>query len=117
MFSFLQKRPLDFSDENVTALNKAITELKEILHEIGFSHSQLELNNVLAAAMKKDEDLFKKRVFTREFFGGSGAMWEFESMNPLLQPKFEKRFLQFCLELKNIGIRNSRINQVIKFLS
>ena len=107
---------LDFSEAKVHSLSESILDLKNLLNEIGTSIGSQELNNVLAAAMKKDPELFKKYVFTNELFGGSGALWEIYCGNEGLQEEFNKRFVRFCQDLKNIGIKSFTINRIIKLM-
>ena len=61
---FKRNKELNFSDEYIESLTKSVTELKSVLDEIGTSLGQQELTNVLASAMKKDSQLFKKYVLT-----------------------------------------------------
>ena len=63
--------------------------------------------------MKKDENMFIKYTLTNELFGGAGALWELYCGDNHLQLKFNKTFKKFVLELKGIGIKNKRLNQVI----
>lgn len=113
---FDRNKRLNFSDENIESLSESILVLKDVMMEIGVSNSSNELNSILASAMKKNSKSFIKHTLTNNLFGGSGAIWEIDCRNDILQAKFEKRFVNFCMELKNIGINNDRINQVIKSL-
>lgn len=113
---FNRHKDLDFSDKNIESLSESVTELKSILRETGMSTGLQELTNILASAMKKDSKLFRKYILTNELFGGTGALWELYCGNDNLQTEFQNRFRKFCMELKNIGINNRRINQVINGL-
>ena len=111
---FIRNKDLNFSEENIESLTKSVTELKNVLTEIGTSLGQQELTNVLASAMKKDSILFRKYVLTNELFGGAGALWELYCGNDKLQTEFQNKFNGFCQDLISIGIKNRRIKQVIK---
>ncbi|WOD42162.1 hypothetical protein [Hwangdonia lutea] len=113
---FTRNKYLNFSEENIESLTKSVAELKNILTEIGTSVGQQELTNVLESAMNKDSKLFKKHLLTNELFGGAEALCEFYCGNDKLQSEFQTLFLKFCEDLKNIGITNRRILQVIKGL-
>lgn len=113
---FNRHKAFDFSDENIESLSVSVTELKDVLRKIGTSGGAQQLNNVLASAMKKDSESFRKYVLTNELFGGAGALWEIYCGNDELQAEFENRFKNFCMELKKIGIKNGRVNQVINGL-
>jgi hypothetical protein len=110
---FNRHKSLNFSDENIESLSKTITELKNILSKVGTSIGSQELNNVLSSAMKKDSESFRKNTSTNELFGGAGALWELYCGNDSLQTEFENGFKNFCIELKKIGIENSRVNQIL----
>ncbi|WP_421804210.1 hypothetical protein [Flagellimonas sp.] len=110
---FKRNKELNFSDENIESLTKSVTELKSVLDEIGTSLGQQELTNVLASAMKKDSQLFKKYVLTNELFGGAGALWELYCGDEKLQSKFQNKFNSFCRDLIKIGVENRRIKQVM----
>ena len=113
---FTRNKKLNFSEKNINSLTKSVTELKNILTEIGTSVGQQDLSNVLASAMKKDSELFRKYVLTNELFGGAGALCDLYCGNDKLQSEFQNLFIKFCEDLNNIGIKNQRINQVIKGL-
>lgn len=113
MSIFKRHKTFDFSDENIESLSESIVELKNILSKVGTSIGSQELNNVLASAMKKDSESFKKNTLTNELFGGAGALWELYCGDDNLQDEFDKGFKKFCLELKKIGINNGRVNQVL----
>ena len=110
---FTRNNDLNFSEENIESLTKSVTELKNVLTEIGTSLGQQELTNVLASAMKKDSKLFRKYVLTNELFGGAGALWELYCGNNKLQSEFQNKFNEFCQDLISIGIKNRRIKQVM----
>ena len=110
---FTRNKELNFTEENIESLTKSVTELKIILNEIGTSLGQQELTYVLASAMKKDAELFKKYVLTNELFGGAGALWELFCGNNYLQSEFQNKFNNFCRDLIKIGIKNRRIKQVM----
>ena len=112
---FNRNKQFDFSDKNIESLTESVIELKSILREVGTSIGLQALTNILSSAMKKDSNSFKKYTLTNELFGGSGAVWELHCGNNKLQTEFQNSFRKFCLELKNIGINNQRINQIIKF--
>lgn len=111
---FNRHKKFDFSDKNIESLSESVIELKSLLREIGTSIGLQTLTNILASAMKKDSESFKKYTLTNELFGGSGALWELYCGNNKLQAEFQNRFRKFCKELKNIGINSRRINQIIK---
>ena len=113
---FTRNKDLNFSEENIESLTKSVAELKNVLAEIGTSLGKQELTNILDSAMKKDSKLFRKYVLTNELFGGAGALWELYCGNDKLQSEFQILFIKFCGDLKSIGIKNQRIEQVIKGL-
>tara|TARA_Y100001001_G_scaffold109125_1_gene106879 strand:+ start:1529 stop:1894 length:366 start_codon:yes stop_codon:yes gene_type:complete len=113
MSIFKKHRTLDFSDENIKSLSESIVNLKSILSKVGTSIGSQQLNNVLASAMRKDSESFKKNTLTNALFGGAGALWELYCGDDDLQNEFDKEFKKFCLELKKIGINNGRVNQVL----
>lgn len=108
----MRKESLDFTDERIERLTFVIIDLKKVLHEIGRDWS-FELNNILSAAIKKDSELFRQHVLTNSLFGGAGALWELYCPNAILLREFQNKFIDFCMELKSIGIHNGRINQVL----
>ncbi|WP_156169041.1 hypothetical protein [Kordia jejudonensis] len=89
--------------------------MKNIGTKIGTSVGQQELTNILASAIQKDAQLFRKYVSTNELFGGAGALWEFECRDTKLQSEFKNKFNKFCHDLINIGIKNRRIEQVMSY--
>lgn len=106
-------KDLNFSVENLEALNSSVLELKEFLFENGFGRINMELNNVLYFANKKDTENFRKHLLSDIFFGCSGALWELSLGNELKQTEFRKRFNAFVHAVKKIGINHRRINQTI----
>lgn len=66
MSIFKKHRTLDFSDENIKSLSESIVNLKSILSKVGTSIGSQQLNNVLASAMRKDSESFKKNTLTNE---------------------------------------------------
>jgi len=104
----------DFSDEKVYALEESVSKLKEILSKAGFDSFNQSLTNILSAASKRDDEKFKGFSLTNELFGGSGSLWEIWIGNEQQQHEFEERFVDFVNNLKNMGLRNRRMSQVLE---
>lgn len=114
MKKFVQNREFDFSEENIKSLSESIYELKKTMRKVGTSIGSKELNNILASAMKNDFESFRIYALSNELFGGAGALWELYCGNDKIQVEFQNRFEKFCIELKKNGIKNSRVNEILK---
>ena len=108
------ERPIDFSNDNIERLTKFADELGDTLIKTGFSLYVDFLSQIRLAAEQHNEEKFKKLVISRELFGGAGALWEIWIEEEHLRMKFEKQFCDFVDLLKQMGIRNRRVNQIRK---
>jgi len=116
LFNIFKKpeRPLDFSDDYVKRLATFTDTLGDTLVKAGYGFYVDHLSQIRLAAERHDDEEFKKYVISRELFGGSGAMWEIWIEDKDLRIKFENLFCQFVDLLKEMGIRNGRVNQIRK---
>ena len=116
LFNFFKKsnRLIDLSNDKVEKLIKLADDLGDTLIEAGFGFYVPHLSQIRLAAERHDTETFKRQVISRELFDGAGAMWEIWIQDNQLRAKFEKRFCDFVDLLKEMGIRNGRINQVRK---
>ncbi len=103
---------LDFSSKKIESLQENITQLKNVLSEAGFDYYNSRLTNILAAALQNDEQKFRKYAIDNEIFGGAGALWEIAIFDEKLRERFEKYFAGFVNDLKKIGLKNKRIDQI-----
>jgi hypothetical protein len=118
LFDFLNKpgRPLDFSDDKVKRLETVTDNLGETLIKAGQGFYVDHLSQIRLAAKRCNGEGFKKLVISPELFGGAGALCEIIIKDKQLGKKFEKEFREFVDLLKDIGIRNGRVNQISKYL-
>ncbi len=103
---------LDFSKTKMERLYEATNRLQEICIKMNYSVYVDRLNKVIDAGNKKNTKEFKKLVISVDFFGGAGALWEFESPDKNLQSQFETSFCNWVDCLIEIGINNGRVLQV-----
>ena len=116
MFKVLNiTKRIDFSSANVEALSELSNKLGDTLIKAGFGSYVDYLSQIRLAAGKHDEETFKKLIVSRELFGGSGALWEIWIEDKQYKAQFNKQFCDFIDLLKQMGIRNKRINQVRSF--
>ncbi len=115
LFDFFNKRlTIDFSDDNIERLTKLSDELGETLMKVNLGFYVDFLAQIRLAAERHDTEDFKKKVISRELFGGAGALWEIWIEDKQLQTKFNKQFCDYVDLLKKMGIKNGRVNQVRK---
>ena len=115
LFDFFRKdRKIDFADENIEELAKLTIELGETLIRANLGFYVDYLSCIRLAAEQHDIETFKKKVISRELFGGAGALWEIWIEDNQLRRTFNKQFCEYVDLLKKMGIRNGRINQVRK---
>jgi len=111
---FRKDRKIDFVDENIEELAKLTIELGETLIRANLGFYVDYLSYIRLAAEQHDAETFKKKVISRELFGGAGALWEIWIEDNQLRLIFNEQFCEFVDLLKKMGIRNGRINQVRK---
>lgn len=115
LFDFFRKdRKIDFADENIEKLAKLTIELGETLIRANLGFYVDYLSCIRLAAEQHDIETFKKKVISRELFGGSGALWEIWIEDNQLRQTFNKQFCEYVDLLKKMGIRNGRINHLRK---
>ena len=114
LFDFLKKKkkPIDFSDKNVSELTLKSNLLGQILIDNGLGFYVDHLSQIRIAADNKNESEFKKLVISRELFGGAGALWEIHIENPIEYKKFNKHFTEYIDLLTRMGIKNGRVKQI-----
>lgn len=108
---FKKKQLIDFCDKHVEKLSAVIDSLAKTLREAGLSFYIDQLCQIKSAAIKQDEETFKKLVISRELFGGSGALLEIYIDDSELPEVFHHQFSDFIIQLQAMGIKNPRINQ------
>ena len=118
IFSFWKKKKLliDFSDENISNLNKQTQLLKQVLIKNDIEYYSNHLNDILLATEYKNEAKFKELVISRELFGGSGALWEIHIENSNEYNKFNNIFINYIDLITKMGIKHNRISQTKKIL-
>jgi hypothetical protein len=116
LFNIFKKslRPLDFSDDNLIRLSRLTNSLGDTLIKAGYGFYVDLLSQITLAAEQHDEEKFRKYVISKELFGGSGALWEIWIEDKDLRKTFDNQFCHFVDILKEIGIRNERVNQIRK---
>jgi hypothetical protein len=103
---------VDFSDEKVALLSKLTDQLGDILIKSGFGFYVDHLSQLRIAAENEDKVKFERLAFCPELFGGSGALWEIWIEDNELRRAFEKEFCRLVDHLKDLGIKNERIDHV-----
>ena len=111
---FRKDRKIDFADENIEELSKLTIELGDTLIRANLGIYVDYLSCIRLAAEQHDIETFKKKVISRELFGGAGALWEIWIEDKQLRRTFNEQFCEYVDLLKKMGIRNERINQVRK---
>jgi hypothetical protein len=106
--------PIDFSDSNLVKLTKLMDELGDTLIKSGFGFYVEHLSQIRLAAEQHNLEKFKEKVINRGVFGGAGVMWEIWIKDNLLRENFNNQFCEFVDQLKKMGIKNKRVNQVRK---
>jgi hypothetical protein len=114
LFNFGREKveTIDFSDEKVERLSNLTDQLGDILIKSGFGFYVDYLSQVRLSAEKRDKEKFKKLAISVELFGGAGALWEIWIEDNQLRVKFEQQFCRFVDQLKEMGIKNGRVDQV-----
>ncbi|WP_276371923.1 hypothetical protein [Chryseolinea sp. H1M3-3] len=115
-FDFINKKEsaIDFSDEKVELLSKLIDQLGDTLIKSGFGFYVARLSEIRLSATQRDKEKFKELVVSPDLFGGAGALWEIWIEDTDLRKKFEREFCRLVDHLKDIGIKNGRVDQVRK---
>ena len=116
MIEIKSEKQIDFSNANVEAFSELSDKLGDTLIKAGFGLYVDYLSQIRLAADKHDEETFKKSVISSELFGGSGALWEIWIEEKQYKAQFNKLFADYIDLLKQMGIRNKRMNQVRRFL-
>lgn len=116
IFDFIRKQDsvIDFSNEKVELLSTLTDKLGDTLIKSGFGFYVDYLSEIRLSAAQGDEGKFKKLVVSPELFGGSGALWEIWIEDPDLRKKFGRDFCKLVDHLKEMGIKNVRVDQVRK---
>jgi len=115
LFDFFRKdKKIDFADENIEELSRMTIELGDTLMRANLGIYVDYLACIRLAAEQHDIETFKKKVISRELFGGAGALWEIWIEDKQLRRTFNEQFCEYVDLLKKMGIRNGRINQVRK---
>jgi len=115
MIEIKSEKRIDFSNANVEAFSELSDKLGDTLIKAGFGSYIDNLSQIRLAAGKHDEETFKKLVVSRELFGSSGALWEIWIDDKQYKAQFNKLFADYIDLLKQMGIRNKRMNQVRSF--
>lgn len=105
---------IDFSDDNVERLTKLLDELEDTLIKAHFGNYVDYLSQIRLTTENHDSETFKKLIISRELFGGAGALWEIWIEDKKSRELFNKQFCEFVDILKEMGIKNARVNQVRK---
>lgn len=105
---------IDFSDDNVERLTKLLDELGDTLIKTHYGNYVDYLSQIRLTAENRDTETFKELIISRELFGGAGALWEIWIEDKKSRKLFNKLFCEFMDILKEMGIRNARINQLRK---
>jgi hypothetical protein len=105
---------IDFSDDNVDKLITSIDALGDTLIKVHIGNYVDYLSQIRLATENHDSETFKKLIISRELFGGTGALWEIWIENQKSRELFNKQFCRFVDILKEMGIKNTRVNQVRK---
>ena len=111
---FRKEQKIDFTHENIEKLTKLTIELGDTLIRSNLGIYVDNLSGIRLAAEQHDTETFKKKVISRELFGGAGALWEIWIEDKQLRRTFNEQFCEYVDLLKKMGIRNERINQVRK---
>jgi hypothetical protein len=105
---------IDFSVDNVERLTNLLDELGDTLIKAHFGNYVDYLSQIRLTTENHDTEAFKKLIISRELFGGAGALWEIWIEDKKLRELFNKQFCEFVDIIKEMGIRDARINQVRK---
>lgn len=115
LFNFFKRGgepEIDFSDHKVQILSNLTDQLGDTLIKSGFGCYVDHLSAIRLSADKGDKEEFKKLVVSPELFGGAGALWEVWIEDNELRQKFKQQFCRLVDHLKEMGIRNGRVDQV-----
>ena len=104
---------LDFSSEKLERLGEAVEGLTIALSGgANNAYWKTLLNEMILAASDRNRELFKRLAISREFFGGSGALWELQLDTAAENQAFATYFAKFIDALLAIGISHPRIDQI-----
>lgn len=107
---------INFSQDNVKLLEQITAELKNILITNHFSVYLNQLDDILTAAVSNHYDDFNRAMSVNSLFGGAGALWEIYMPDSAERYKFVNVLCGYIDQLKVMGIKNQRIDQVRELL-
>jgi len=118
IFDFLlkKKKPIDFSEQNVSELTLKSDLLGQTLIDNGLGFYVDYLSQIRLAADNKNESEFRKLVISRELFGGAGALWEIHIENSTEYKKFNKQFCEYLDLIFRMGIKHRALKQTRKLM-
>jgi hypothetical protein len=117
LFDFLtKKKPIDFSELNVSELTLKSDLLGQTLIDNGLGFYVDYLSEIRLAAENKNESEFRKLVISRELFGGAGALWEIHIENQTEYRKFNSQFCDYLDLISEMGIKHRALRQTRKLM-
>jgi hypothetical protein len=117
LFDFLtKKKPIDFSELNVSELTLKSDLLGQTLIDNGLGFYVDYLSEIRLAAENKNESEFRKLVISRELLGGAGALWEIHIENQTEYRKFNSQFCDYLDLISEMGIKHRALRQTRKLM-
>ena len=111
-----KKRPIDFSEQNISELTQKSDLLGQTLIDNGLGFYVDYLSQIQLAADNKNESEFRKLVISRELFGGAGALWEIHIENSTEYKKFNEQFCEYLDLINRMGIKHRALKQTRKLM-
>lgn len=73
-FSRKKETKIEFTDELLEQLESVLTEAYNILRDAAYTTQANYLKQILASAINRDAELFKKLILSNELLGGAGSV-------------------------------------------